>query len=240
MPRKRLSRALAAGLAFAAVLGPGARAAGPGELPPGPGRDLVYATCQTCHGLETLSESAGIGRDEWNSVLSSMQQYGLQVTAQNRTKILDYLATYLGPHPPPSSPAPAATTEPATANGKALFETECAACHQANGQGVAEYYPPLAGNHDLFLDRIFPVYVLLSGLSGEIIVEGKTFNGQMPSFSYLPDANVAALVNYVRDAWNNAGLQPKDMTPIDAATVARARTKAMSPAAVHAYRASLK
>ena len=240
MPWRRLGRALAASLALAAVRPPGAGAAGPSQLPPGPGRDLVYATCQTCHGLEMLSESAGIGRDEWNSVLSSMQQYGLQVTSANREKILDYLATYLGPHPPPSSPARAATAEPKAANGKALFEAQCATCHQANGQGVAEYYPPLAGNRDLFLARVFPVYVLLNGLAGEIMVEGKTYNGQMPSFSYLSDTDVTALVNYVRGAWNNPALQPESMTPIDAATVARARAKPMPPAAVHAYRASLK
>lgn len=240
MPRKRLSGAFAAGLVLAAIVPPSAGAAGSSELPPGPSRDLVYATCQTCHGLETLNESAGIGRDEWNSVLSSMQQYGLQVTPENRKKILDYLATYLGPHPPPSSPARAPTTRPETANGSVLFATQCVACHQANGQGVAEYYPPLAGNRDLFLDRIFPVYVLLNGLSGEIMVEGKTFNGQMPSFSYLADADIAALVNYVRGAWNNSGLRSKDMAPIDTATVAHARAKLMSPAAVHTYRASLK
>jgi mono/diheme cytochrome c family protein len=236
---RRFGILLGAGLALATVLTAGGRAANLTELPPGPNRDLVYATCQTCHSLQYLFESAGIDRDQWNSLLDGMGQYGLEVTPGNRAKILDYLATYLGPHPPPAAPAIAAAPAPKSVNGEALFKTQCIGCHQANGQGLPSYFPPLAGNRDLFRSRIFPVYVLLNGLTGEIKVEGHTFNGQMPSFAHLPDAEIAALINYVRGAWNNAALRPADMAPVDANTVKAARAKPMSSAAVHAYRAGL-
>jgi mono/diheme cytochrome c family protein len=226
-------------LALAAILAAGSRAANVTELPAGPNRDIVYATCQTCHSLQYLLESAGIDRDQWNSLLDGMGQYGLQVTPANRAKILDYLATYLGPHPPPAAPATAAAPMPGSVDGATLFKTQCIGCHQQSGQGVPSYFPPLAGNRDLFRNRIFPVYVLLNGLTGEIKVEGHTFNGQMPSFAHLTDAEIAALINYVRGAWNNAALRPSDMAPIDAATVKGARAKPMSTAEVHAYRAGL-
>lgn len=236
-------KGFAAALVLAMFPAAGTQAAGAGGLPPGPGRDLVYATCQTCHSLDALTESAGIGRDAWSGILASMHQYGLSVTPGNEAKILDYLATYLGPHPPPAAPAaPAATTEAAskTIDGKTLFETNCSACHQANGEGSAGYFPPLSGNRDLFLSRDYPVYVALNGLSGEITVGGHSFNGQMPSFAQLADAEIAAIVSYVRSAWNNKRLQPSDMQPIDAEVVKAARAKPMSPAAVHAYRAAHK
>lgn len=233
----RIGLAVGAGLALAAVVTAGTWAAGGGTLPAGPNRDLVYGSCQTCHGLDALAESAGISRDQWDGVLASMVQYGLQVTPANRAKILDYLATYLGPHPPPAELAPASPVQPKAVNGATSYGTQCSSCHQSNGQGVAGYFPPLAGNHDLFLSRIYPVDVLLNGLTGKIEIVGQTFNGQMPSFSQLSDAEIAALVNYVRGAWGNTALRPPDMPPIDAETVTRARAKPMSSTAVHGYRA---
>lgn len=214
-----------------------ARAANPDALPAGPGRDLVYATCQTCHGLEALTESAGIDRDAWSGIITTMKSYGLSVSPANEAKILTYLATYLGPHPPPAAPA-VAKTNPKVANGETLFLINCATCHQPDGQGSPGYFPPLAGNSDLFLSRIYPAYVTLNGLSGEITVNGKTFNGTMPSFRDLSDAELAAVIAYVRSAWKNKALAPPGFTPLDAAAVKEARAKPMTPAEVHAYRAA--
>lgn len=230
---------LAAAAAALGIVLASCRMAAGAELPEGPNRDLVYATCQTCHGLENLTESAGIDRDQWSAVLDSMAQYGLQITAAERAKILAYLATYLGPHPPP--PAPAKTSAPAAApaDAAALFGATCATCHQDDGSGVAGYFPPLAGNHDLFLDRLFPVTVVLNGIAGKITVSGSSFDSQMPALANLSDTEIAALVNYVRGAWGNGAIRPQDMPPVDAKTVAQARKKPMSPVAVAAYRRGL-
>ena len=46
------------------------------------------------------------------------------------------------------------------------------------------------------------------------------------------------MVNYVRTSFGNAKLAPKDMQPLDAATVASLRK--MGDSDVHAYRAQLK
>lgn len=213
-----------------------APAANPNALPDGPNRDLVYATCQTCHSLQYLTDSAGISRDSWNGILSAMVQYGLVITPENRARILDYLGTYLGPNPPPP-PAKAAAAVPAKVDGKTLFDTNCAGCHQANGTGMAGSFPPLAGNPDLFSDRLFPAYVVLYGLNGSIEVDGRTYNGQMPAFGFLSDAQIAAVVNHVREAWGNDARRPSGMTPLDAATIKTARSHEMGPAAVNAYRA---
>lgn len=207
------------------------------QLPPGPNRDLVYGACRTCHDLEYLKESAGVPREAWNELINSMGQYGLRLPPGERGKILDYLATYLGPHPPPASAAPATTAT--KVDGASLFQSQCSVCHQPNGQGVAGTFPPLAGNHDLFRDRLLPVYVLLNGMSGPIEAKGQSYNGAMPSMAHLSNAEIAAVVNYVRGAWGNAGLRPAGMAAIDAATVKQLRAKPMTPQAVHAYRAGL-
>jgi mono/diheme cytochrome c family protein len=223
-----------AGLSLAVCAG-GARAAGDIELPQGPGRDLVYGQCRTCHDLQSLVDSAGIPRDSWDAVLSDMRQYGLRLTPDQRHKILEYLAVYLGPNPPPAAAAAPSGAE--EADGARVYAQNCVACHQPDGKGVPGQFPPLAGNPDLFLDRLFPVYVVLNGLNGEVTVDGTQYRGAMPPFGHLPDASIAAVVNHVRSAWGNAALRPESMAEIDAEAVAKAREKPMTPAEVLAYRA---
>lgn len=213
---------------------PGTAMADDIELPPGPDRDLVYAQCRTCHDLQYLVESAGIPGDDWDVMLDSMRQYGLRLAPDIRKRVLAYLATYLGPNPPKT--APVASGEAATAapevDGQAVFREQCVACHRKDGKGVRGQFPPLAGNRALFTERLGPVYVVLNGLKGKIEVDGKKFNGVMPSFRHLSDAKVAAVVNYVRSAWDNQSLAPEGMAPLDAEAVKSARGQRMTPAQV--------
>jgi mono/diheme cytochrome c family protein len=167
-----------------------------------------------------------------------MEEFGLQVSGNERRLILGYLATYLGPEPPPSAPAEEQITAGAApVNGAVVFATQCTSCHQAGGTGLGDEFPPLAGNPDLFRSREFPVLVLLYGLQGRIEIDGKRFNGVMPSFSHLTDAQIAAVVNHIRNAWGNEQLGSADMQAVGAADVAAARQRNLSPGDVHEYRA---
>jgi len=208
------------------------------ELPPGPNRDLVYAKCRTCHDLQYVIESAGITRDNWVALVEDMGRYGLRMGADDRKKIIQYLGTYLGPHPP----KPAASNQPSpqqhAADGKAVYARQCSACHQATGAGVPKTFPPLAGNADLFIDKLFPVYVVLHGLEGPVTVKGDSYSGVMPPFDHLSDVEIAAVVAYVRSSWGNAKLRPPGFADIDAAAVNEARQKPMKSKEVHAYRAA--
>ena len=67
------------------------------ELPTGPNREIVSRECQACHDLEMVFDAAVATRDDWNGALEQMTSYGLHVSPEDRAKILDYLATYLGP-----------------------------------------------------------------------------------------------------------------------------------------------
>jgi mono/diheme cytochrome c family protein len=112
-------------------------------------------------------------------------------------------------------------------DGRAVFNEQCAACHQADAKGVPGNFPPLAGNPDLFLARDFPARMVLFGMSGKIEVLGQTIDGVMPPLGEtLKDDEIAAVVNFVRGNFGNAALAPKaprSMTPLDAATVAALR-----------------
>ncbi len=230
-------RRFAAAVAIALAFAPAALLASDRiELPAGPDRDLVYAKCRTCHDLQYLVESAGVTGDDWSAMIDSMAQYGLRIPGAERDKIVKYLVTYLGPNAPKAAAAAAA---PAPAiDGAAMYARQCSACHQAEGAGLAQTFPPLAGNRDLYRDRMFPVYVVLNGLEGRITVKGGEYNGVMPPFDHLSDAELAAIIGYVRASWGNAQLRPRGFADVDAKAVAKARGKPMQPAEVHAYRAA--
>lgn len=86
------------GVGFATL---GAAAAQQIELPAGPNRDLVSHECQGCHDLGMVVAAAGLSRDGWNSTIDEMISYGMRVDSEERTKILDYLARFLGSPPAP-------------------------------------------------------------------------------------------------------------------------------------------
>src|SRR5437764_8918084 len=85
------------GVVGAALIALVAFALAQSELPEGPDRDLVARTCQTCHGLSVLIGASGQSLASWVSTLDQMEGNGLQVTPDERAKIIEYLATFLGP-----------------------------------------------------------------------------------------------------------------------------------------------
>ena len=103
-----------------------------------------------------------------------------------------------------AGPAPGAT-----ADGKQLFTAHCVACHQATGKGLPGVFPPLDGSEWVHGDARTLANILLHGVTGEISVAGASYNGAMPAFQQLGDAELAAVASYIRSAWSNkAGALP--------------------------------
>ena len=73
------------------------------ELPEGRDRDLVARECQTCHGLQVVVGRSGKRAEEWAAIIDQMEGNGLSVAPDDRTKIIEYLATYLGPQQEPAT-----------------------------------------------------------------------------------------------------------------------------------------
>jgi len=90
-------------------------------------------------------------------------------------------------------------------DGKAIFAAKCSTCHQVNGQGGGPY-PPLAGNPDLTAaDTSGIIGTVVNGRSGPLTVLGHTYSGAMPVWrGTLTNAEIAAVLTYVRSAFGNA------------------------------------
>jgi mono/diheme cytochrome c family protein len=109
------------------------------------------------------------------------------------------------------------------ARGETVYLENCAACHQASGQGLPGAFPPLAGSdylaRELERDRSEVVATALFGLSGPITVNEVEYNGVMPSMGHLSDDDLAAALTYVFRAWGN------DFAAVSVAEVAATRER---------------
>jgi nitrite reductase (NO-forming) len=107
--------------------------------------------------------------------------------------------------------------------GAALFAGTCSVCHQANGEGLAGVFPPLAKSDFLAPDHAKAIAVVLNGLSGPVKVNGKDYNSVMPPMSQLTDDEIANILTYVTNSWGNTGNQ------VTQAEVAKARAGTPRP-----------
>ncbi|MET0071732.1 MAG: cytochrome c oxidase subunit II [Candidatus Thiodiazotropha sp.] len=90
------------------------------------------------------------------------------------------------------------------AKGKPLYETKCGACHQATGLGLPPAFPALKGS----ALTVGPIADHLN-----IVLNGKEGTAMQP-WNSLNDLEIAAIVTYERNAWdNNTGdvVQPADV-----------------------------
>ncbi len=87
--------------------------------------------------------------------------------------------------------------------GEEVYKTNCAACHQVNGEGMAGVFPALKGSKIVTED--IPAHI-------EVVLKGQ---GAMPGFSGLSDVDLAAVITYERNAWGNdtgEKVAPADVT----------------------------
>ncbi|HZR38196.1 MAG TPA: copper-containing nitrite reductase [Nevskia sp.] len=89
--------------------------------------------------------------------------------------------------------------------GEARFTGTCSVCHQANGRGLPNVFPPLAGSDFLMADKQRSIGIVLNGLSGKVSVNGAAFDSVMPPMSQLNDDELANILTYVRNTWGNSG-----------------------------------
>jgi nitrite reductase (NO-forming) len=89
--------------------------------------------------------------------------------------------------------------------GKEVYLLECQSCHMPEGEGLPGVYPPVAKTDYLKQPTPFLINIILKGQSGEIVVNGTTYNTPMPAQDYLSDEKISDVLNYIRNNWTNKG-----------------------------------
>lgn len=118
------------------------------------------------------------------------------------------MAVYLKRLPQTAAPAPrAAGPPPAGAvveRGAAVYRAQCEGCHGPQGEGARGAYPALAGNRSVVMKQ--PANVIRAVLSGgfQPATAGNPRPWGMPPFGHvLDDADIAAVVTFIRSQWGN-------------------------------------
>lgn len=153
------------------------------------------------------------------SVSGPMAEVVLRSTQHLDQKDLDAMAQYLKELPGEiSRPDLPAVARPAIASSEApkapkLFEQHCAQCHGDKGQGIANAYPPLAGNRAVTMAATENLVqmVLNGGFAPATQGNPRPF-GMPPFVLVLNDSEVAAVITHIRTSWGN---QASKVTPLE-------------------------
>ena len=128
-------------------------------------------------------------------------------TSQMDDADLRAIATFLLDQPgaAPPVPAPLPPYVLTMRAGAAIYADQCSSCHTPSGEGVRGLFPALAGSPGVLNDDATTlIRTVLRGGRGAG-TDGRPGRPAMPSYgALLDDDEVAAVLNYVRNSWNNA------------------------------------
>jgi mono/diheme cytochrome c family protein len=158
--------------------------------------------------LEDIERLLAAGVSPRGAVLGPMAEVVLHSTQYLEPGDIRAIAVYLKSLPPAPTDtdprevaqAPASILE----RGGKLYADTCASCHGEQGQGVAGAYPALAGNRavTMHVTSNLVQVVLHGGFAPATRGNPRPF-GMPPFAPKLSDADVAAVLSYIRSAWGN-------------------------------------
>ena len=107
--------------------------------------------------------------------------------------------------PPPTSQA--RLVDPTVLEtGRKVYATACAMCHGDEGKGHPPAFPPLAGNQSITMaSPVNSIRMVLNGGYAPGTKKNPRPYGMPPFGQLLNDQEVAAVVTYIRVAWDNSG-----------------------------------
>lgn len=88
--------------------------------------------------------------------------------------------------------------------GKEIYLRNCISCHMEQGEGLEGIFPPLANSDYMLSDKKRAIQQTLYGVTGEMTVNGKVYNGEMNGYD-LTDEQMSDLMNYVFNSFGNKG-----------------------------------
>jgi mono/diheme cytochrome c family protein len=166
------------------------------------------------------------GANNWTLASGPMAEAVSHSTSQMSDADLAAIATYLKDNGGSNgTPQPAAAISREVMKvGAAIYKDSCAACHRDNGQGDSGLFPRLASS--ALVQSDVPTTLIRVVLQGSRSVSTQTAPTApaMPAFHWrFDDAQVAAVINYIRNSWGNAAPE------VDQDAIRKARAALASP-----------
>jgi mono/diheme cytochrome c family protein len=166
------------------------------------------------------------GTNKWTLASGPMAEAVSHSTSRMNDEDILAIATYLkdsGQGGPSARPEPIDAGNSAMRAGAAIYKDSCAACHKDSGEGEINLFPRLVGSALVQSDDPTTlVRVVLHGTRA-VSTSGAPTAPAMPAFDWrLEDAQVAAVLTYIRNNWGNAaGSVPTSAVASQRATLAK-------------------
>src|SRR5271155_1071355 len=157
---------------------------------------------------DDLAQYLKSGANKWTLASGPMGEAISHSTSRMNDEDILAIATYLkdgGEGGASPKPEPVAASNNAMRAGAAIYKDSCAACHKDSGEGEINLFPRLAGSALVQSDDPTTlVRVVLHGTRA-VSTAGAPTAPAMPAFDWrLEDAQVAAVLTYIRNNWGNA------------------------------------
>ncbi len=154
--------------------------------------------------------------------LSAADVTAMATYLQTRARDAQHASKLNASNPEPA-PKPRAPSQRSSQRGAVLYDDHCAACHGKQGQGVAQAYPPLAGNAAVQMTQTTNLVqaVMYGGFSATTSAQPQPF-GMPPFLLKLSDRDMADVLTHIRTQWGNAA---GALTEFDVARVREMQTR---------------
>lgn len=83
--------------------------------------------------------------------------------------------------------------------GKTLYQAHCANCHQADGKGLANLYPPIDAQY--LKDTKSVARLIRFGSIQSVSIKGKHYTQKMPANTELKNLDIAQILTYINNEW---------------------------------------
>lgn len=175
--------------------------------------------------LEDISDLLQAGVSKRGAVYGPMAEVVYNSLQYLTDADIRAMAVYLKALPPTGEAAAPTVTESQDKLrlfplGKKIYAAQCAVCHGVNGEGRGWDFPPLAGNQSIQMtSSVNPIRMVLNGGYPPGTIRNPRPYGMPPFAQELSDEEVAAVVTYIRTAWQNHGtaIQGKDVNALRSA-----------------------
>ena len=107
-----------------------------------------------------------------------------------------------GRRPAARASAGAPLLKQSLAAGASVYKQYCLSCHQPDGGGMPNLNSSLSQTSWVLGDKPRLISVVLNGLQGQVI-DGVKYENVMPGHSFLTDKQVADVLTYVRNNFDN-------------------------------------
>lgn len=172
--------------------------------------------------IEDISDLLQAGVSKRGAVYGPMAEVVYNSLQYLTDEDIRAMAVYLKALPPTGDSAAPTKTESQDKLrlfplGKKIYVAQCAECHGTNGEGRGWDFPPLAGNQSIQMtSSVNPIRMVLNGGYPPGTIRNPRPYGMPPFAQELSDEEVAAVVTYIRTAWQNHGtaIQAKDVNAL--------------------------